>query len=140
MVNDNFKMVGKLSIAKNGEIVREIDNVVVTTGKAWVAQRMNNANTVMSHQAIGTGTNAAIVANTSLQTELVRVALTSATVTSTAIAYVATYAAGTGTGAITEAGMFNASSGGTMLCRTKFSVINKGADDSMTITWTITVS
>ena len=50
------------------------------------------------------------------------------------------FAAGSGTGAITEAGVFNASSGGTMLCRTVFSVVNKGADDSMTITWTITVS
>ena len=45
-----------------------------------------------------------------------------------------------GTGAITEAGIFNASSSGTMLCRTVFSVVNKGASDSMTITWTVTVS
>ena len=94
----------------------------------------------MTHQAIGTGTATAVVANTTLQTELVRVALTSTTVTANAIAYVATYAAGTGTGAITEAGMFDAASAGDMLCRTKFSVINKGADDSMTITWTVTVS
>ena len=44
------------------------------------------------------------------------------------------------TGAITEAGLFNASSSGTMLCRTVFSVVNKGASDAMTITWTVTVS
>ena len=48
--------------------------------------------------------------------------------------------AGEGTGALTEAGIFNASSSGTMLCRTEFSVVNKGASDSMTITWTVTVS
>jgi hypothetical protein len=54
--------------------------------------------------------------------------------------YVASFPAGTGTGAVTEAGIFNASSGGTMLCRTVFSVVNKGADDAMSITWTITVS
>ena len=140
MINDNLKMVGKLSIAINDTIVQEVDNLVVTSGKVWVAQRMNNVNTVMTHQAIGTGTATAVVANTTLQTELVRVALTSTTVTANAIAYVATYAAGTGTGAITEAGMFDASSGGDMLCRTVFSVINKGADDSMTISWTVTVS
>ena len=49
-------------------------------------------------------------------------------------------AATDGTGAITEAGIFNASTGGDMFARTKFAVVNKGAADSMTITWTITVS
>ena len=94
----------------------------------------------MSHMAIGTGTTSAAAGNTTLVTELDRNALTSTTVTNAAIAYVATYAAGDGTGAITEAGLFNASSGGDMLCRTVFSVVNKGSADSMTITWTITVS
>jgi len=50
------------------------------------------------------------------------------------------FGAGEGTGSITEAGIFNASSSGTLLCRTVFSVVNKGASDSMTITWTVTVS
>ena len=54
--------------------------------------------------------------------------------------YTATFAAGTGTGAVTEAGILNASSSGDLLCRTVFSVVNKGASDSMTITWTVTVS
>ena len=44
------------------------------------------------------------------------------------------------TGAVTEAGIFNAASGGTMLCRTVFSVVNKGADDSLSVTWTITLT
>ena len=66
--------------------------------------------------------------------------MTSTTVTNNEIAYVASFGAGEGTGAITEAGLFNAVTGGTMLCRTVFSVVNKGASDSMTITWTVTVS
>ena len=94
----------------------------------------------MSHMSIGTGTTAAAAGNTTLVTELDRNALTSTTVTSNAVAYVCTWAAGDGTGAVTEAGLFNASSGGDMLCRTVFSVVNKGSADSMTITWTITVS
>ena len=69
-----------------------------------------------------------------------RKALTSTTVTSNAVAYVASFAAGEGTGAITEAGILNAGSGGTLLCRTVFSVVNKAASDSMTITWTVTIS
>ena len=42
--------------------------------------------------------------------------------------------------ALTEAGIFNASSAGTLLCRTVFSVVTKGASDAMTITWTVTLS
>ena len=56
------------------------------------------------------------------------------------MAYVASFGAGTGTGAITEAGLLNASSSGTLLCRTVFSVINKGANDTLGITWTVTIS
>ena len=141
MLNDNFKLIGDLSIAINGKVVQEVDNLVVTTGKNFVASRMKDATaTAMSHMAIGTGTSAAAAGDTALGTEAARQALTSTTVTTNEVAYVASFAAGTGTGAITEAGLLNAASGGTLLCRTVFSVVNKGADDSMTITWTVTVS
>lgn len=141
MINDNLTLTGAVSIAVNDEVVKEIPNLVVTDGKEFVASRMKDTTkTAMSHMAIGTGSTAAAAGNTTLVTELDRNALTSTTVTNNAVAYVATYAAGDGTGAITEAGLFNASSGGDMLCRTVFSVVNKGSADSMTITWTITVS
>jgi hypothetical protein len=140
MINDDLKLTGAVSIALNNEVVHETKNVVVTAGKNWVADRMNDANTVMTHMAIGTGTNTAVVGDTTLQTELDRNALTSTTVTDNAVAYVGTWAAADGTGAITEAGIFDASSSGDMLARTDFSVVNKGAADSMTVTWTITVS
>ena len=90
--------------------------------------------------AIGSGTTNPAASDTALETELGRVALTSTTVSSAVVTYVATFAAGTGTGAVTEAGILNASSSGTLLCRTEFSVVNKGSSDSMTITWTVTVS
>ena len=140
MLNAGLKLTGKLSIAINDEVVQEIHNLVVTAGKNYVADRIKNNSTVMSHMAIGTGTAAAAAGNTALGSEQARTALTSSTVTDNEIVYVDTFAAGTGTGAITEAGIFNASSGGTMLCRTVFSVVNKGASDAMTITWTVTVS
>ena len=140
MLNDGLKLTGKLSIAINDEVVKEVPNLVVTAGKNYVADRIKNNSTVMSHMAIGTGTAAAAAGNTALGSEQARTALTSSTVTDNEIVYVDTFPAGTGTGAITEAGIFNASSGGTMLCRTVFSVVNKGANDAMTITWTVTVS
>jgi hypothetical protein len=146
MINDSIKMTGNLKIVlkdENGAVKyeEELKNLVVTAGKAFIASRMKDATaTAMSHMAIGSGTTAAAVGDTTLGTELGRVALTSTTVTSNAVAYVATFPAGTGTGAVTEAGLFNASSAGTLLCRTVFSVINKGAADTLGITWTVTVN
>ena len=140
MVNDNFNLTGALTIALNNEIVKEVPNLVVTAGKNWVAQRMNNVNTVMTHMAVGTGTTQALAAQTALVSENDRNSLTSTTVTNNTIIYVATWAAGDATAALTEAAVFDASSGGDMLCRTVFSVVNKASADSMTITWTITVS
>lgn len=141
MLNDSFKIKGHLAIAINGEVVAEVPNLVVDSGKDYVASRMKDTSkTAMSHMAIGTGSTAAAAAQTALVTESARQALTSTTVTDNDVVYVATFGAGTGTGAITEAGLFNASSAGDMLCRTVFSVVNKGASDSMTITWTVTVS
>lgn len=141
MLNDGLKLTGKLKIALNGEIVQEIDNLVVTDGKEYVASRMKDATaTAMSHMAIGSGSTAAAAGNSALGNQLGRVALTSTNVSGAVVTYVATFAAGTGTGAVTEAGILNASSSGDLLCRTVFSVVNKGASDSMTITWTVTVS
>lgn len=146
MINDNFKITGALSIALNGEVVKEVPNTVVLSGKEFVASRMLAATTsVMSGMAIGTGSTAVDPAtDTTLGTEDDRQALTSSAIDATddnKVVYTATFGAGDGSGAITEAGIFNnASSGGTMLCRTVFPVVNKGANDSMTITWTITVS
>lgn len=146
MLNKDFLTAkGALSIVvkdSNGDLKQELNvtNLVVDTGLAYIASRMKDATaTAMSHMAIGSGTNDPAAGDTALQTQLGRVALTSTTVTNNSVAYVASFPAGTGTGAVTEAGIFNASSGGTMLCRTEFAVINKAAGDSMTITWTVTV-
>tara|TARA_R100000231_G_scaffold47840_2_gene40956 strand:- start:5917 stop:6360 length:444 start_codon:yes stop_codon:yes gene_type:complete len=145
MINDTIKVTGelKITVTKPDGNVHEtiVPNIVVTDGKEYIASRMKDASaTAMSHMAIGTGSTAAAAGDAALGTEAGRVALTSTTVTSNAVAYVATFAAGTGTGAITEAGIFNASSSGTLLCRTVFSVINKGAADTLGITWTVTVN
>ena len=141
MINDGLKLTGKLAIALNGEVVQEVDNLVVTAGKGYVASRMKDTSAnAMSHMAIGTGSTAAAASDTALGSQSARTTLTSTTVSDNHVVYVDTFPAGTGTGAITEAGIFNASSGGTMLCRTVFSVVNKGASDAMTITWTVTVS
>jgi hypothetical protein len=79
------------------------------------------------------------LSDTTLGTELVRQVFTTSSVSTNVVTLTTTYAAGTGTGALQEAGIFNASTAGTMLSHVVFSVINKGAADTLTITWTVTV-
>ena len=150
MLQDNIKTKGTLTLVltdENGNVKQQDEhNLVVSTGLAYIASRMKDATaTAMSHMAVGAGATAAAAANTALGSELGRVALTSTTLVTTSVAndavqYVATFGAGTGTGAVTEAGIFNNVTAGTMLCRTVFAVINKGALDTLTITWKVTVA
>ena len=147
MFNENLKLSGQLTIVlkdKNGNVKEERteENLVVTSGLGYIASRMKDASaTAMTHMALGSGTTNAAAGQTDLVTLLgAREALDSTTVTANAVAYVASFEAGDATGAVTEAGIFNASTSGTMLCRVKFDVVNKAADDTMTVTWTITVS
>ena len=143
-----LKATGALRIvvtSAEGQVKEDVQvkNLVVNTGLNYIVSRMKDATaTAMTHMELGTGTTAAAAADTALGTAISgsRTALTSTTVSSNTITYVASFAAGTGTGAVTEAGIFNASSAGTMLCRTVFPVVNKQAGDSMTVTWTVTVS
>jgi hypothetical protein len=96
--------------------------------------------------AIGTGTASPGNGDVNLGTEAYRASITFAASTNTVTA-TATFAAGNGTGAITEAGIFNygtyassPSSGQFMLCRTTFPAVNKASGDSIAITWVVTVS
>jgi len=148
MLKDNIKMTGELKLTltnEKGDVTKEVivPNTVVTAGKGFIASRMKDATaTAMSHMELGTGTTGADVADTALETKITssRTALTSTTVTTNSVAYVVTFGAGVGTGAVTEAGIFNHATTGTMLCRTTFSVINKAAADTLGITWTVTVN
>ena len=150
MINENLKLSGQLNIvlkykAGNVKDEREIKNLVVNKGLEYIASRMNDASkSVMSHMGLGSGTTAAAATQTDLVTLLgSREALDSTTISGSnneKVVYVSAFEAGDATGAVTEAGIFNAASGGDMLCRTVFSVVNKAADDTMSITWTITLS
>lgn len=147
-IQDSIKMTGQLRLVltdENGNIKQdqEVKNLVVTVGKAFIASRMKDATAaVMSHMAVGTSSTAPAVGDTALGGEISgsRTALTSTTVTTNSVAYVCTFGTGVGTGAVQEAGILNDPTAGTMLCRTTFPVINKGASDTLTITWTCTVN
>lgn len=150
MINEHLKLAGQLNIVltgKDGQVkdTREVKNLVVNSGLAFIISRMaGTGKPLMSHMALGSST----VPSAANQTDLVatlgaREALDSTTIVgdnNEKVRYVCSFEAGEGTGAVTEAGVFNAASGGDMLCRTVFGVINKAADDSMVITWTVSLS
>jgi len=118
---------------------RDIHNLITTAGLAHVADRMSDlGEAAMSHMAVGTSDVGLAVGNIALSAEFDRNVLTSVTQVTNTIVYVGTWSAGDATGALLEAGIFNAGAAGTMLCRSIFAVINKGALDTLVITWTIT--
>jgi hypothetical protein len=140
-MKDTISLVGEVEVLLNNQVVLEKKNLIVQVGKNFLASAViNNSTSPFVGMAIGTGTNAASLSDTTLQIESVRAAFTTYSVSTNVVSLSNTYAAGTGTGAVTEAGIFNnATSGGTMLSRVVFSAVNKSAADTLTINWTITV-
>ena len=146
MFTESVSIRGNLQVVlldENGlqKDYRQVKNLVVAVGKDVIAARLlGNTLAVMSHMAVGSSDTAAATSQTALGGELGRVALDSATRTSNVLTYIATFPAGTGTGALTEAGILNAPTTGNMLCRTVFSTVNKAAGDTIVITWNVTVA
>lgn len=147
MIKDNLKLRGDVSIvlkSADGSVKdsRAIKNLVVNDGLNFIVSRMKDTTQgAMSHMAVGSSTTAAAAGQTDLVSILgSREALDSTAVSTNTVTYVSSFEAGDGTGAVTEAGIFNASSGGDMLCRTVFDVVNKQATDSMTISWVVSLT
>lgn len=142
MRNDKAGVTGRLTLVLRGPDgnVKEqrTANTVTTAGKNMIADRLLASPSlgVPTHMAIGTGTPS----GTALGTELDRNALTSKTRSSAVVTMVGDWAAADGTGSITEAGIFDASSSGNMHCSASFAVITKGAADTLSVSWTLTIS
>lgn len=152
MIHDSILLRGDVHFQlfdENGKLKldREDHNLVVTGGLGHVTSRLiGTAENIMGWMEVGTDATAAATAQTALLAAVggSRTALTGSagtqqttTLTNDTVQFVCTFGAGVGTGALVEAGVFNASSGVKMFCRTVFSVINKGALDSLTITWKV---
>lgn len=146
-MEDSLKLKGDVFITvkdKDGNVKEERHekNLVVSAGLNFICDRMEGTSeAVMSHMALGSGTTAAAAGDTDLGSILgSREALDSTTVSGSTITYVASFEAGDATGAVSECAIFNASTAGTMLCRVVFAEINKAADDTMSVTWVITLT
>jgi hypothetical protein len=144
---DSMTMKGHMRLElrdKHGRLkaVREEDNLIVTTGRDAIIERLDAspATATPSHMGLGTSSTAPAAGNTTLTGEPTRVALTSNTSSGGVLTMVGNWAAGTATGTWAEAGVFNALTTGTMYSRATFTAIPKGASDTLQITWTYTLT
>lgn len=150
-IKEKGKLVGRFHVGlfgPDGKLKEERfgNNVITELGDASVADRMSDAGVAaMSHMGIGIDDDPApAAADTTLNSEVAdRHALTSTTQGAAGddndVIYIASWAAGHGTSnGIVEAGIFNNAANGTMLCRGIFTAVNKGANDTLQITWTVT--
>lgn len=145
--SSQFKMTGWLNIKKFNalnELVLDIDvpNIVVATGKSLIAARLvgyvGSSAEPISHMAVGSNGSTPLATDIELKAEIAgaRVSIETPIVVDSVITYVATFGLGIA-GIFAEAGLFNASSNGTMLSRTTFPPISKLTSESITITWNV---
>lgn len=125
-------------------------NLVTNAGFAGIASRINGsgAEAAATYLAVGTGTTAAAAGNTALETEITDSGLqrvnatasrTTTTQTNDTATLVNTFSV-TGTKAVTEAGVLNASSGGVLFARSVFTAVNVVNGDSLQLTYKIKVA
>lgn len=147
MITESVKLRGNLDIVvydeqKQVKDHRKVKNLVVASGKNYISSRMeSNAAVIMSHMSVGSGNVSPTTSDTTLSGEIDRIVLDSTTRTNNTLTYVCTFPAGNATGTLAEAGIFNnpVANTGTMLCRTNFNEVNKGAGDVVVITWNVVV-
>ena len=128
---------------------RLISNLVVSVGAAGVASRINGAGSEAAfiYIAVGIGTTAAAAGDTTLESEIVDSGLARAAATASRVTTDVTNDTAqllytfsvTGTKAVTESGVLNAASAGTLLARQVFSAVNVVNGDSLQITWKLDV-
>jgi len=123
---------------------RKVKNLTVSAGFLVVCSQMGDPSQPAAFQycGIGDGTNAPALSDTLLISELARGTGGFSTSGNTVWTNDCTFAAGVGSGTITESGLFNdaASDTITMLCRQTFGAITKGAADTLVVTWQYTLS
>lgn len=150
MLREPAKLVGKYYVTlygPSGEIKEQGEslNVVTTVGKEFLASFLSSsaagaaANTA-KYCAIGSDATGETIGNTALGTELARTTGTVSYVSGAIYQVTATFATGVGTGDIVEYGMLSSSTGGTLISRSTKSAIAKGANDTLTVVFQMTLS
>ncbi len=146
-LTSGFRMSGRLHIlvqdARTGEVLRDewADNKIVTTGLDLVRDLLINTSAAPTHIAVGTDSMAPAAGNTALVTEVFRNLITRRTASPQKATFQLFLDTGDANGnTLKEAGIFNRSSGGTMLSRVTYADIVKTSGITATLTWDITIA
>ena len=122
---------------------KEFDNLVVDTGMDWLSGYLSSTpGSAMIHLAVGTGTTAPALTQTALVGEAARKAMATRQSSKNCWITVTTFggAADAVTSvALTEAGVFNATSGQTMFQRLQGTLATLGASDFLKLTVETTI-
>lgn len=137
-----YELTGPDGVLKDS---RQGTNVVCTNGKEFLASFLYSATVAAStftckYIAIGTDSTAEAAAQTALFTEIARHTGTVSYVSNQIFQVSATFATGVGTGGIVEYGLLSSNTAGTLLARDTEAIINKGANDTLTVTAQFTLS
>jgi hypothetical protein len=151
-LHEALDMRGRLTAQKRDdqdkliETIR-VNNSIVLNGRDLVAKLfINEPIDPVSHVAVGTGSTAVAAADSALEAEVFRKAINpvdpSQHITTTdtdkrKVMITAELDFAEANAALTEAGLFNADSGGVMYNRVVFPPINKTADFKLTLIWEI---
>lgn len=123
------------------------DNMVVTAGKNAIADALRgttaNNKGIITYCAVGTGTTAPALADTTLQTEIARKLVSVRTVDGKTAVFQTFFTTSEGNGTLREAGLFGddasgTANSGTLFCRVAISR-TKSSSDTLTITWNVTI-
>lgn len=135
-----------IEMVRDGEVIdrREFHNLITTVGKAWMTGALSGgvaSPETMKYIGVGTGTTAAAAGDTALETPVETRAtgtqsLVTTTTTDDTYQVVGTVTFSTAR-AVTECGLFSASTSGTIMARKVFDVMNCDASVSLQFTWQI---
>lgn len=149
-LGDVIRLRGCLEIAlygPNRELLdyKKHDNTVVTAGRAWVLSAIMSqspSTDKISYIAIGTSTTAPATGDTALVSESARNSISTFVTGGLASnppfwQAQCTFATNQANTTLGEAGLFDSSSGGTMLSHVTFATINKTTSNTLAISYTI---
>ncbi len=150
-LEDGLRFRGAIEIALRNaftnEIVdRRVLNTVVTAGRRWVLECIQSGNAAstqtIQQMAVGTSTTAPATSDTALGNENSRKAVgtwttTGLTANPPSWRGETSWATNEANTTLGEAGLFNSSSGGTLLARGTFATLNKTTSNTLSISYTI---
>ena len=146
------KLIGKWWVTLYGapgevKAQRHGTNVITEDGKSFLAGFLYSAAAAastftMRYIAVGTDATGEAASNTALGSEANRVSATVSQVTGAIYRCTGTFSSGIATGAITEYGLFSTATtgAGTIFSRDTEAVVNKGANDTLTVVTEVTFS